>query len=111
MFKKDRLPPNKGRRGDAIHALDYIVQESSDSRLKAHARDARKIITELDGFPEGTLKRIIELQKDYLAENDFEGASLALNEIIPQDYMNAIYSRAKGIENEPESLLIAEELV
>ena len=111
LFKKDRLPPNKGRRGDAIHALDYIVQESSDSRLKAHARDARKIITELDGFPEGTLKRIIELQKDYLAENDFEGASLALNEIIPQDYMNAIYSRAKGIENEPESLLIAEELV
>lgn len=111
LFKKDRLPDNKGRRGDAINVLDLIIQNSVDSRIKAHARDARKIITELDGFPEGTLKRINELAKDYLANDDYAGAFETLKDIIPQDYMQAIYGRANALENEPESLLIAEELL
>jgi hypothetical protein len=111
LFKKDRLPDNKGRRGDAINILDLIVQNTEDSRIKSHARDARKIITELDGFPDGTLKRINELAKDYLAKDDYAGAFEILQEITPQDYMAAIYNRASVLENEPESLLIAEELL
>lgn len=111
LFKKDRLPDNKGRRGDAINVLDLIVQNSEDSRIKAHARDARKIITELDGFPDGTLKRINELARDYLASNNYATAFEVLKEITPQDYMQAIYARANSLENEPESLLIAEELL
>jgi superfamily II DNA or RNA helicase len=111
LFKKDRLPDNKGRRGDAINVLDLIIQNSENSQIKAHARDARKIITELDGFPEGTLKRINELAKDYLIDNDYSSAFETLKEIAPQDYMQAIYGRANALENEPESLLIAEELL
>lgn len=111
LFRKDRLPDNKGRRGDAINVLDLLIQNSDDSRVKAHARDARKIITELDGFPDGTLKRINELARDYLAKDDNAGAFTELKEIVPEDYMQAIYARANALENEPESLLIAEELV
>lgn len=111
LFRKDRLPDNKGRRGDAINVLDLLIQNSDDSRVKAHARDARKIIAELDGFPDGTLKRINELSRDYLAKDDNAGAFEKLKEIVPEDYMQAIYARANALENEPESLLIAEELL
>jgi hypothetical protein len=65
----------------------------------------------LDGFPEGTLKRIYDLGKNYLRDDDFEGAYKELQEIASVDYMEAIQSRVSELANEKETLLIAEELV
>jgi superfamily II DNA or RNA helicase len=110
LFKKNRLPENKGRRGESIEVLDLMIQNSGSSEISAHCKDARRIINELDGFPDGTLKRIIELKKYYLKDGDFKGAFDELKEIVPAEYMEAINNRSDDISNEPESLLVAEEL-
>lgn len=109
LFKADKLPDNKGRRGDALNVLDALKEVYPAS--KHHCDDAIKIIKELDGFPEGTLKRIVDLQKTYFKNKDFEGAFHELSDIVPIDYMAALQERVQGRSNEPETLLIAEELI
>lgn len=109
LFKSDKLPDNKGRRGDAINVLDMLKEMHPAS--KNHCDDAKKIIKDLDGFPEGTLKRIIDLQKQYFKNKDFDGAYKELRYIASVDYMAALQDRVQGRSNEPETLLIAEELI
>jgi hypothetical protein len=111
LFKKDQLPDNKGRRGDAITVLNLMIQDTNDTKIIAHAKDARRVITDLDGFPEGTLKRIIDISKSYLKDGDYEGAFKELVSIAPEDYIEGINLRALNFEKEPEALLIAEELL
>ncbi len=109
LFKADQLPDNKGRRGEAINVLDALKEVYPAS--KHHCEDAKKIIKDLDGFPEGSLKRIIDLQKTYFKHEDFEGAYKELCKIASVDYMAALQDRVQGRSNEPETLLIAEELI
>ena len=109
LFQQDQLPDNKGRRGDAINTLNLLADENPAS--KTHCRDARKIITDLDGFPEGTLKRINDLTKTYLKNKEYDLAYKELKLIAPIDYMEALQVRVQGKADEPEVLLIAEELI
>jgi ERCC4-related helicase len=109
LFQQTTLPDKKGRRGDAINILDFLAEKYPAARI--HSKDAKAIIADLDGFPEGTLKRIYDLGKNYLRDDDFEGAYKELQEIASVDYMEAIQSRVSELANEKETLLIAEELV
>lgn len=109
LFRTDKLPDNKGRRGDAINVLEALKEFHSAARY--HCEDAIKIIKDLDGFPEGSLKRIVDLQKSHFKKKDFQGAYEELCRITPIDYMSALQERVLGRSNEPESLLIAEELI
>jgi len=109
LFQQDKLPDNKGRRGDALNTLDALKEFYPTA--KHHCEDAKKIIKDLDGFPEGSLKRIVDLQKLYFKNKDFEGAYRELQAIASVDYMAALQDRVQGRSNEPETLLIAEELV
>jgi superfamily II DNA or RNA helicase len=109
LFKQDKLPDNKGRRGDAINVLDALKETYPPS--KNHCEDVKKIIKDLDGFPEGTLKRIVDLQKMYFKKSEFEDAYNELRDIASVDYMAALQERVQGRLNEPETLLIAEEIL
>ena len=109
LFKRDKLPDNKGRRGEAINVLDGLKKFWPEA--KHHCEDAKNIIKDLDGFPDGVLKRIANLQKEYFKDKDFRGAYNELMRIAPIKYMTALQSRARGQVDEPETLLIAEELV
>ena len=109
LFQQSALPDKKGRRGDAINLLDLLAEKYPAART--HSKDARTIIADLDGFPEGTLKRIYDLGKTYLRQDDYEGAYRELREIVSIDYMEAIQNRVAGLSSEKEVLLIAEELL
>ncbi len=111
LFQQDKLPDNKGRRGDAITTLDALKSEWPIART--HCEDAKRIIKDLDGFPEGLLKRIVDLQKQYFGgqNKDFEGAHKELVRITPIEYMEDLQKRVRGCSSEPDTLVIAEELV
>lgn len=109
LFQPDQLPDNKGRRGEAINVLGALKESYPDARN--HCVDAINIIKDLDGFPEGTLKRIIDLQKLYFSNKDLEGAYKELKNIASVEYMAALQNRVQSRLNEPETLLIAEELI
>ncbi len=109
LFQSDKLPKSEGRRGKAINVLDALKEHYS--KAKHHCEDAKKVIKDLDGFPEGLLKRIIDIQKQYFKDRDFKGAYEELQSIASVDYMVALQDRVQGRLDEPEALLIAEELV
>ena len=108
LFKSDKLPKNQGRRRNALKTLEIL--EELHPKARDHCIDAKKIIKDLDGFPEGSLKKIVNLEKQYFKQEDFRGAYEELQKIAPVDYMNDLHKRVQGRLNEPETLLIAEEL-
>ena len=109
LFQPDQMPENKGRRNEAIDVLEYL--KSKHLAARSHCDDAKEIIKELDGFPEGLLKRIVDMQKVYFKNKDFVGAYNELQEIASIDYMTALKDRVSSRSGEQETLLIAEELM
>jgi superfamily II DNA or RNA helicase len=109
LFQPTTMADKKGRRGEAISVLEFLAEQWPEART--HCSDAKNIISDLDGFPEGTLKRMIDLGPNYLKSSDYVNAYAELQLIASVEYMEALRSRVAGLASEKETLLIAEELL
>ena len=103
LFAKHALPSIKGRRSDAIQTLKFLATKLPKS--KDYCKDVEDIIRKYDDINDGELKDIAQLKLKDLAE-DF--AKLQI--IVSREKINASSDRVKMLEEEPEAIVLSEEL-
>lgn len=103
LFAKHALPSIKGRRADAIQSLKFLSDKLPKS--KDYCRDVEDIIRKYDDINDGELKDIAKLKLKDL-ESDFA----KLKEIVSIEKINSANARVKMLEEEPEAIVISEEL-
>lgn len=103
LFAKHVLPTIKGRRADAIQTLRLLAEKLPKS--KDYCKDVEDIIRKYDDINDGELKDIAKFKlKD--PEFDFE----QLKVIASREKINASNDRVKMLEEEPEAIVLSEEL-
>jgi superfamily II DNA/RNA helicase len=103
LFAKHALPSIKGRRADAFQSLKFLSDKLPKSR--DYCRDVEDIIRKYDDINDGELKDIAKLKLKDL-ESDFA----KLKEIVSTEKINSANARVKMLEEEPEAIVISEEL-
>jgi len=103
LFAKHALPSIKGRRADAIQVLKYLTEKLP--RSKDYCRDLEDIIRKYDDINDGELKDIAKLKLKDL-EADYE----KLQSMVSRTKINASNDRVKMLEEEPEAIVLSEEL-
>jgi superfamily II DNA/RNA helicase len=103
LFAKHALPSIKGRRADAIQVLKYLTEKLPKS--KDYCRDLEDIIRKYDDINDGELKDIAKLKLKDL-EADYE----KLQSMVSRTKINASNDRVKMLEEEPEAIVLSEEL-
>ena len=103
LFAKSAKPPMGGRRSDAITVLRIISEKYPQSM--DYCKDLTDIIKKYDDINDGALKDIASLRlKDI--EADFE----ELKKIVPKQQITTINERVQRLEEEPETIVLSEEL-
>lgn len=103
LFAKSAKPPMGGRRGDSLMVLKLIAERFPQSN--DYCKDLTDIIKKYDDINDGALKDIASLKlKD--VEEDFE----KLKKIVPQHQIDTIHERVQRLEEEPETIVLSEEL-
>lgn len=103
LFAKHVLPTIKGRRADAIQTLRLLTEKLPKS--KEYCRDVEDIIRKYDDINDGELKDIAKLKL-----KDFEADYAKLQTITSREKINASNDRVKMLEEEPEAIVLSEEL-
>ncbi|MFA5778776.1 MAG: helicase-related protein [Elusimicrobiota bacterium] len=101
--KKTQVPFDKGK-NEAINKLDILQEKIPDK--KDYFNDLKYVIKELDALPERYAKQIRQISEKSL-EKDVE----ELQKDVSQKYLIDIIEKARRIEDEEESLILAEELI
>jgi len=103
LFAKHALPSIKGRRADAIQTLRLLADKLPKS--KDYCKDVEDIIRKYDDINDGELKDIAKFRiRD--PEADFE----KLQTTVSREKINASNDRVKMLEEEPEAIVLSEEL-
>lgn len=103
LFAKSAKPPMGGRRSDALTVLKIMADKYPQSN--DYCKDLTDIIKKYDDINDGALKDIAYLKlKDI--ENDFE----KIKKIVPQQQIATIHERVQRLEEEPETIVLSEEL-
>ena len=103
LFAKHALPSIKGRRADAIQVLKYLTEKLPKS--KDYCRDVEDIIRKYDDINDGELKDIAKLKLKDL-EADYEKLQI----MVSREKIRASNDRVKMLEEEPEAIVLSEEL-
>ena len=97
------MPFDRGK-NEAINKLDILQEKIPDK--KDYFNDLKYVIKELDALPERYAKQIRQIS-DKSLEKDVE----ELQKDVSQKYLIDIIEKARRIEDEEESLILAEELI
>jgi superfamily II DNA/RNA helicase len=103
LFAKHVLPSIKGRRADAIKVLQFIAKNLPKS--KDYCKDVEDIIRKYDDINDGELKEIKQFKL-----KDLEADYKRLQTIVSREKINASNDRVKMLEEEPEAIVLSEEL-
>ncbi len=103
LFAKHALPTIRGRRADAIKTL--VVLSNKLPKSKDYCKDVEDIIRKYDDINDGELKDIFKLKLKNLEEDYKE-----LQTIVSREKINNSNDRVKMLEEEPEAIVLSEEL-
>ena len=106
LFRENTRASIKGRRQEAEARLDILSELYVPS--KDYCDDIRKIIYELDALPEGVLKELAMLKINKISpEETFE----AVKELVPQDYIEKIFSKWANNSQNEQFILLTEQFL
>ncbi len=106
IFKDNTKPPIKSKRKqDALAKVKILSEKHSPARDLC--LDVIKIIKDLDGLPNGVLKKIGQLN----ISKDSSKAFQELKEIVPQSYINKIFETAERANDTGKLIVLSEELI
>lgn len=103
LFAKSAKPPMGGRRSDALMVLKLMIEKYPQST--DYCRDLSDIIKKYDDINDGALKDIASLKMENIEEDLKE-----LKRIVPQQQIATIHERVQRLEEEPETIVLSEEL-
>jgi len=103
LFAKSAKPPMGGRRSDALMVLKLMIEKYPQST--DYCRDLSDIIKKYDDINDGALKDIASLKMEDVEEDLKE-----LKRIVPQQQIATIHERVQRLEEEPETIVLSEEL-
>jgi hypothetical protein len=99
---KHELPVIKGRRNDALNLLEALRLQLPAA--SSYCVDLIRIIKDLDDIDEGTLKDLAQI-REKTPEKIFELVKSA----VPESHVRNILARVQRMEDEAQTILLAEE--
>src|ERR1035437_3573229 len=106
IFKENTKPAvDTGRKQDALNKIKFLSENYAQA--KDLCIDVIRVIKDLDALPNGVLKEIAELKID---KTNFAPAHDALNELVPNKYLESIFKTAERANDTGRLIVLSEEL-